>query len=138
MPARDNFHDIFKKALVKDGWTITHDPYYLPLGSRKGFIDLGAERVIAASKADEKVAIEIKSFIGLSEITEFEKALGQFNLYSIALQDQEPDRKLFLAVPEIFYFDFFEEPFMQRVLKHFDVHLILFDEQKEVIKQWIK
>ncbi|NBC08905.1 MAG: hypothetical protein GVY26_17070 [Bacteroidetes bacterium] len=34
-------------------------------------------------------------------MTEFEKALGQFNLYSLALLlDQEPERKLFLAVPE--------------------------------------
>ncbi len=29
MSARDLFHDIVKKALQQDGWTITHDPYAL-------------------------------------------------------------------------------------------------------------
>ena len=26
MPAKDMFHDSAKTALLKDGWTITHDP----------------------------------------------------------------------------------------------------------------
>ena len=138
MPAKDFFHETVRKALVGDGWAITHDPYYLPLGNRKGFIDLGAERIIAATKEGEKVAVEVKSFIGLSEITEFEKALGQFNLYSLALLEQEPERKLFLAVPEVFYNEFFEEPFMQKVLTHYQVHIILFDEETETITKWIR
>jgi hypothetical protein len=27
--ARDRIHNIVKNALIKDGWTITADPYYL-------------------------------------------------------------------------------------------------------------
>ncbi|WP_345940538.1 element excision factor XisH family protein [Nostoc sp. UIC 10630] len=26
--AKDVFHQQVKKALIKDGWIITHDPYY--------------------------------------------------------------------------------------------------------------
>ncbi len=27
MPAKDIYHDAVKNALIKDGWTITADPY---------------------------------------------------------------------------------------------------------------
>ena len=30
--AKDIFHETVKKALEKDGWTITHDPYRLRYG----------------------------------------------------------------------------------------------------------
>lgn len=47
MPARDLYHDTVKNALVKDGWTITHDPLRLRLRRGKSlFVDLGAEVVI--------------------------------------------------------------------------------------------
>lgn len=29
MPVRDRYHDHVKHALIKDGWTITHDPLRL-------------------------------------------------------------------------------------------------------------
>ena len=29
MPAKDIHHDTVKNALIKDGWTITHDPLRL-------------------------------------------------------------------------------------------------------------
>ena len=29
MPRRDLYHDTVRNALIKDGWTIAHDPYVL-------------------------------------------------------------------------------------------------------------
>jgi XisH protein len=58
---RDKYHDLVKIALEKEGWTITHDPYFIRLGRRKGYIDLGAE-MIGAERGLEKIAIEIKTF----------------------------------------------------------------------------
>jgi hypothetical protein len=29
MPARDAFHEQLKRALLRDGWEITHDPLHL-------------------------------------------------------------------------------------------------------------
>ena len=41
--ARDLFHDIVKKALIKDGWTITHDPFTLHSRKEGGLsTDIGA------------------------------------------------------------------------------------------------
>jgi XisH protein len=44
MAARDVFHEAVKNALVKDGWTITHDPLSLSFGGVDLYIDLGPKR----------------------------------------------------------------------------------------------
>lgn len=91
MPAKDAFHTIVKTALQKDRWQITHDPYPLQAGSFNLAIDLGAQKVIAAERGEHKIAVEIKSFLGPSKISEFYGALGQFLAYRAALQVQESD-----------------------------------------------
>lgn len=107
MPAKDITHDIVRQALQKDGWTITHDPYYLKVGSVEMYIDLGAEAILAAERNNEKIAVEVKSFLGASSISEFHTALGQFINYQLALEDKEPDRRLYLAAPSSIYEEFF-------------------------------
>jgi hypothetical protein len=62
MPARDTIHADVVAALIKDGWTITHDPYRLIFGDEQVYIDLGAERLLAAKRGNEYIAVEIKSF----------------------------------------------------------------------------
>ncbi|MBI2807952.1 MAG: hypothetical protein HYX68_23455 [Planctomycetes bacterium] len=66
MPARDLYHQAVKNALVKDGWTITHDPFHLPSAGKHLYVDLGAEQLLGAERAAEKIAVEIKSFLGSS------------------------------------------------------------------------
>ena len=85
MSARDRFHDCVRNALVKDGWVITHDPLRLPWGKKDLYVDLGAEQLLAAEKGERRIAVEIKSFLGKSEIDDLEKALGQFVLYRAVL-----------------------------------------------------
>jgi XisH protein len=82
--AKDKYHEQVKKALEKEGWIITHDPYFIRLGKRRGYIDLGAE-LIGAERDTEKIAVEIKSFSRVSDVDAFEDALGQFLLYKLAL-----------------------------------------------------
>lgn len=45
MPARDYNHEHVRRALEKDGWTITHDPLRLRVGVRDLYVGLGAELV---------------------------------------------------------------------------------------------
>lgn len=54
MPALDQYHQIVRNALTKDGWTITHDPLTLVVGKDRVHIDLAAERVIGAEKGVRK------------------------------------------------------------------------------------
>jgi hypothetical protein len=78
MSARDLFHDTVKAALRKEGWVITHDPLTIDLADGQLQIDLGAERLIAAHKGEQRIAVEIKSFAAPSAISEFHTALGQY------------------------------------------------------------
>jgi XisH protein len=99
MAAKDRFHNIVKIALEKEGWKITHDPLTLKVDAVTDLhIDLGAEMLIGAERENEKIAIEIKSFLGQSAINDFHAAVGQFINYRYALADLEPDRKLYLAI----------------------------------------
>src|SRR5262245_16308685 len=90
MSARDKYHDPCKKALIKDGWKITDDPLRLEYGSKDMYVDLGAEEVLAAEKAGQKIAVEIKSFLGPSDLTDLQRALGQFVLYRSVIERTEP------------------------------------------------
>jgi hypothetical protein len=138
MPAKDIYHGAVKNALIKDGWRITHDPLRLPLGGKDVYVDFGAEQLLAAEKAGRQIAVEIKSFVSDSEINDLEKALGQYTLYHDLLAELEPNRVLYLAVPQKVLLDFFEgEPLGRLLLKNKRVQLIGFDSQKEVIVQWI-
>ncbi|MDF0555642.1 XisH family protein [Kamptonema sp. UHCC 0994] len=136
MPAKDAFHEVVKIALQKDGWQITHDPYTLQAGTLELYIDLGAEKVVAAQKDGQKIAVEIKSFIGPSKISEFYTALGQFISYRAALQQQESDRILYLAVPSNVYDSFFTMGFIQSLLKQNQVHIVIYNTAEEAIAQW--
>ncbi|XZN97432.1 MAG: XisH family protein [Microcoleus sp.] len=136
MSAKDAFHEVVKIALQKDGWQITHDPYNLQAGTLELYIDLGAEKVVAAEKDGQKIAVEIKSFTGPSKISQFYTALGQFISYRAALQKQEIERILYLAVPGNVYDSFFTMGFIQSLVQQNQIHLIVYDIEQEAIAQW--
>ncbi|MBO1056469.1 MAG: fatty-acid oxidation protein subunit alpha [Dolichospermum sp. JUN01] len=137
MSRKDIFHDLVKDALTQDGWTISHDPLYLSIGNLNIQIDLGAECLIGAEKDRQKIAVEVKSFLRASKITDFYGALGQYLSYKIALEENEPDRILYLAVPDSTYQSLFGEVLIQKVLQNYPVKLVVYDEVTEVIKLWI-
>jgi hypothetical protein len=135
--ARDLFHDRVKAALRQAGWTITHDPYELNVGGVEMYIDLGAEDLIAAEQDNSKIAVEVKSFIGASPISEFHTAHGQFLDYRYALEEEEPERVLYLAVPLKVYDEFFSLKFIQMAVQRSQLRLLIYDPDKEVIIQWL-
>lgn len=137
MSARDRFHEIVRTAIQNEGWTITHDPYHIDLGFVDFYIDLGAERLLAAIKNNEKIAIEIKTFLAPSTISEFHTAIGQFINYRIALEDDDPERLLYLAVPLDIYKRFFKYSFIQTVIRRNQIPLLVYDTEKQEIAQWI-
>ncbi|QSJ17898.1 XisH family protein [Nostoc sp. UHCC 0702] len=137
MSARDAFHEVVKIALQKDGWLITHDPYPLQAGTFDLAIDLGAEKVIAAQREGRKIAVEIKSFLGPSKISEFYGALGQFIAYRSALNSQDPQRVLYLAVSSDIYERFFATSFILGLVVQNQLLLLIYDIDGEVIERWL-
>ena len=136
MATRDVFHDAVKHGLQKDGWTITDDPLHIRMQGIQMYIDLGAEKVIGAERAGQKIAVEVKSFLGPSAISEFHAALGQYLNYQQALEEQDPERELYLAVPQDTYNDFFKLPFVQGTVRRHDLKLIVYEPETEVLVIW--
>ncbi len=137
MPARDFYHDVVKSALIADGWTITHDPLVLKVGTKDLVVDLGAELLLAAEREGQKIAVEVKSFSGASDVNELEKALGQFILYHDVLEESDPNRCLYMAIPAEILDDLSQEPIGQVLLKRQRVRLLVFEPEQGIIIQWI-
>ena len=137
MPAKDIYHDTVKRALQKDGWIITHDPFPLQIGRKRLSADLGAERLINAEKGTQKIVVEVKSFVGRSDVKDLEQALGQYILYRQVLNEMQSDRTLYLAVSKPAFKSVFTIELGQVLLKNQLVKLIVFDEKNEEIIQWI-
>lgn len=136
MSAKDIFHSAVRKGLEREGWLITDDPLRIEVGDVEMYVDLGAEQLLAAEKDSQKIAVEIKSFISKSSISEFHTAIGQCLNYRIALEEKEPERQLYLAVPLDIYYSFFELRFIQTVIKRLQIYLIIYDPIQEVVVEW--
>jgi hypothetical protein len=136
MSNRDLFHFAVKQALQKQGWSITDDPLVLEIEEVLVKIDLAAERLIGAERDGEKIAVEVKSFAGDSAISEFHTALGQCLDYQIMLEENDPDRVLYLAVPSDTYQTFFQTRFAQIVLGRYPLKLLIYEPILEEILEW--
>jgi hypothetical protein len=136
MPAKDFFHNTVKTSLEKDGWIITDENLFIEVEDVDFYIDLTAEKILVAEKTGKKIAVEVKSFLGASDVTEFHSALGQCLNYRSALRLTEPDRTLYLAVPEDVYNEFFSRRFIQRVIVEHQLKLLIFNPNQEEIVQW--
>jgi hypothetical protein len=137
MPARDKYHEIVRNSLIKDGWTITDDPLTLKFGNTELYVDLGAEKVLAAEKEGQKIAVEIKSFLGKSIIAETQDAIGQFIMYREVLSDYESDRTLFLAISEDVLENDFTDALKNLVLERLKIKVLIFNTEKQEITKWL-
>jgi hypothetical protein len=138
MPRKDNIHDAVKNALIRDGWTITNDPLFIEYGNEDMYVDLGAERLIAAERGTERIAVEIKSFQGLSALTDLHNALGQYQVYFAVLEKTDPDRKLYIALSKSAYDELRQMETFELVIERFDVALFVVRIADEEIETWRK
>ena len=137
MPAKDIYHDAVKQALIKDGWTITADPYPIKYAEVKLFADLAGEKNIAAIRDEKQIVIEIKSFLSRSPMRDFETALGQYLIYKALLAIDHPKQQLYLAIGQKNYDDFFQQVAIKLILAKYQVSLLVIDLEQEEIITWI-
>jgi hypothetical protein len=137
--ARNIYHSAVVHALTADGWTITDDPLRLEIGDRNLYVDLGAEQgTVAAERAGRKIAVEIQSFLGHSPVRDLQEAAGQYGTYRGILRRIEPDRVLYLGVPNPIYETLFEERIGRLIVAEFRLRLMVFDHRQQRILQWIE
>ncbi|MGB3238721.1 MAG: XisH family protein [Geitlerinemataceae cyanobacterium] len=137
MPAKDTYHEAVKAALTKESWRITHDPYTIKYKGTKLYADLAAERTLAAEREGKKIIVEIKTFAGLSLMSDLEKAIGQYFIYRQLIDVTAPEYTLYLAVSENVYLDFFQRPAVELVIRNGKFLLIVVEIEQEVITRWI-
>ena len=137
MSRKDAFHDIVRRALEKDSWMITHDPLLLGYELGNMYIDLGAEKILAAEREGQKIAVEVKSFVRNSAVSEFHTALGQFISYRTLLAEQYPEYILYLAIPIDTYTSFFATKFARTIVDNYQLKLVIYKPEQETIDLWI-
>lgn len=137
MPAKDRYHEVVRMALIKDGWQITFDPYPIRYEEIKLVADLASYKTFSANREGVHLVIEVKSFLSRSPMREFETALGQYLIYKTFLEITHPEYKVYLAVGDKIYQDFFEKIAIQLILKKYQISLLVVDFEQEKISQWI-
>lgn len=137
MSAKDKIHNAIKEALIKDGWTITHDPFTITYGDDTVFADLAAERPFTAERNGEKIIVEIKSFIGRSTIQDFKTALGQYMLYLPAVERLAPEYKLYVAIGEATFNSDLQRDIIKLAVDVYRLPLIVVNLAREEVTQWI-
>ena len=138
MSAKNIYHDVVVHALIADGWTITDDPLRISFGNRDLYVDLGAERTtIGAEKGEQRIAVEVQSFLNPSPVRDLQEAVGQYGIYRAILAENRSDRLLYLAVPLRVYEGLFAERFGQLIVRRLDLRVLVFDHQKGSVVQWI-
>jgi hypothetical protein len=135
--AKDFYHETVKRALEKDGWIITHDPFVLKYKDLTVLADLGAEKIFIENEIERKIVVEIKVFGGRSQTTDFEKAKGQYDLYLFAMRKNKINRILFLAVSNEIYEKTFLRPSISEMVAEEKINLLIFNSEKEEIIRWI-
>ncbi len=89
-------------------------------------------------RENEKIVVEIKSFLNRSSIRDFENALGQYSIYRRLLSKLEPETEIYLAVSEATYTDFFTLQATQFIIEAERVSLFTVNLESEEIERWIK
>jgi XisH protein len=132
MPAKDRHHDSVVRALVKEGWSITHEQFTIVLPGRFLWIDL------RAVKTPENVAmlIEVKGLEGISPVEALASAVGKYALYRAALKLAHISDPLYMAVPAKAFEGILSESIGQYLMESLDIRLIVFDPEQREIIQW--
>jgi hypothetical protein len=137
MPAKDIYHNAVRFALVKDGWEILTEDYTLEYGGDRLYVDIAAEKSIAAEKQGQRILVEVKSFLGRSFINDLEQAVGQYVVYRDVLVETVLDFELYLAITQGTYKSYFQRQLAQMIINRNQVKLLIVDAENEVIVEWI-
>jgi hypothetical protein len=136
--AKDLYHEHVREALMKDGWSITHDHYYLDVSDPAPMeIDLGAEKLISAERGADKILVEVKSFLNRSLTYDFHSAYGQFRIYRRGIAKTDSERVLFMAMPEDVYIEIQSRPFYVELIEEENIKLLIFNPLTKIIVTWI-
>lgn len=132
MPAKDRYHDRLKQALIKHKWRITREQVKLKIGDRRLWIDFEAEQRVN----DALILVEVKEMVSASQVNDLANSIGQYLMYRVALENKNIQTPLYMAVSNTTFRGILSEEIGQLMIKRFDIWLIIFDPESEVITEW--
>lgn len=132
MPAKDRYHDRLKNALVKDQWLITDEQVKLKIGDRRLWIDLEAEHRTERTL----ILVEVKEMVSASQVDDLANSVGQYLMYRVALENKNIQIPLYMAVSTTTLRGILSEEIGQLMIERFQISLIIFDPEDEVITEW--
>jgi hypothetical protein len=138
MPRKDIYHDNLRTALEKDGWRIVNDPLRLVAGGVGLYVDLTAEPMLTIQRNQQQIAVEVKSFEIQSQITSFYEALGKYLTYRKALEINQLNMDLYLAVPQKAFDAIFQKDLVSQLVREYQVHLMVYSITNQTILSWIR
>src|SRR5262249_10783739 len=124
MPRKDQIHEAVRKALIKNGWTITDDPYRIEDEEAELQADSRIEKTMPDGSMRRVLVIEIKEFVTASPMNRLEEALGQYQVYRSYLRQIAPEEQLYLAVDKVSYDPLFARKSFQRIVEDYRLALL--------------
>ncbi|MFN8421012.1 MAG: element excision factor XisH family protein [Anaerolineae bacterium] len=131
MPALDTCHDTVVTALQKAGWIVSPRQKRQRIRRRVIYID------IVAQQQEQKRYIEVKCFPQTEVVEDQYAAIGQYLVYRAALNLLRDSSPLYLAVSSTIFERVFDSVLRQVVLEN-RIKLLIFDDEMEVVEQWIE
>ena len=103
-------------------------------GKRTVYVDIEAER----SQERLLIFVEVKGFLGNSQVTELADALGQYLLYRHLIDEAYGETvPLYLAIPEEAYEGIFQEILGMNITQKYGLKLLVIDPETERIVEWV-
>lgn len=134
MPAKDFYHDVVVRALIRDGWTVTNQQVKIIVEDRNLFIDIEATK----PAEDRIILIEVKELEQVSSpIGALAAAIGKYFIYRAALDDAGLATPLYLAVSSQSYAGILSEKIGILTLAQGKISVLIFDPEREEIVKWI-
>lgn len=81
--------------------------------------------------------LKLRALLGDRALYDFHGALGQYIVYRNLIQLTEPEYKLYLAIDDLVYKNFFQRKSIQLITNENKLLLMVVEMEKEEILQWI-
>jgi XisH protein len=134
--AYDSCHEQIVRALVKAGWEVTHESYFIALEDFSAIPDIRARKV--NGRTDQIIVVEVKCFSDeQTEQDELYRAIGQYIFYRNILRLRPRRGKLYLAIPLIVYNRLFTSEIVVAIVDDVQLNLIVVDTDSEEVVQWL-
>lgn len=141
MPVRDKFHEAVKNGLQRDGWTITADTLYLEFGGVDMYVDLAAEKMIAAEKEGHKIAgrgQELRGTLAHLRVPHCPYCPWAVHQLSYRTPGARTRPPVVPGSPRRHLLVFFTLPFTQTVIVQQQLKALVYDVEQEVIVKWLE